>query len=84
MKAFCVDTIWRWNKYGYRYYRFLSESHGSNISQIRNFGTNKVEEELLEISKYRGILILPSLYSELQRRALKGICILEELKKQVY
>jgi glucosyl-3-phosphoglycerate synthase len=48
-----------------------------------NFDINKIEGELFEISKYRGItLVLPSLYSELQRKALKGI--VEELKKVKY
>ncbi len=61
----------------------MSDFHQSGIvptfHRLGKFNLDKLESDLLEISRHRGItLVLPSLYSELQRPALKHI--VQELK----
>jgi glucosyl-3-phosphoglycerate synthase len=55
----------------------------STFHRLGNFNLARMEQELEEIAQLRGItLVLPSLYSELQREALRNI--LEDLKEINY
>jgi glucosyl-3-phosphoglycerate synthase len=55
----------------------------ATFHRLGQLNLEKMEEDLLEISRHRGItLVLPSLYSELERPALKNI--VKELKKVSY
>jgi glucosyl-3-phosphoglycerate synthase len=65
----------------------MSDFHQTGLvatfHRLGQFNLEKMEEDLLEISRHRGItLVLPSLYSELEGTALKNI--INELKGVKY